>query len=66
MSPYGARIHDLNPTIEVSGNRVAMSLTIESGDLWAAMLQCMTYVDHNRYELTYWSAGPAQPTKIRR
>ena len=59
---HGPRIRELNPTIEASGNRVAMTLTVVAADLWTAMLTCMTYLNHNSYELTYWSAGTAHPT----
>lgn len=63
---HGARILELNPTVEARGNRVAMTLTIESADLWTAMLTCMAHLDHNSYQLAYWSAAATDHARARR
>ncbi|HET9649721.1 MAG TPA: hypothetical protein VFP34_16030 [Microlunatus sp.] len=55
---HGPRIRELKPTVQAQKNRIIMTLTIESADLWTAMLTCMAYLEHNSYELTSWSAGP--------
>jgi hypothetical protein len=58
-STHGPRLSELNLTATATlSGRVVVTLTVEAADLWIAMLTCMAVLDHNRYEVISWNAGP--------
>ena len=56
-SLHGPRLSEMNLTATVTlSGRVEVTVTIEAGDLWIAMLTCMAVLDHDHYDVTSWSA----------
>ena len=54
---HGPRITELQlAAVATLPGQVVVTMTVESEDLWIAMLTCMAILDHNSYEVKSWAA----------